>query len=149
MSRDGEAGAIILELESSNSDESVAVLRALEAALEPYEEIGFKFHIVGQTAQFAITDEALAADSARLTVPMVLLVAIVILLLFRSWQSGCRLPGDSRARNGLDHRIARRAFMAAKLDQPNDRTACLGDGTQRRNSFAVTLRPGARVERGN
>ncbi len=87
VSRDGRAGAIILELESSSSDENVAVLRALEAALKPHQESGFKFHIVGQTAQFAITDEALAADSALLTVPMVALVAVIILLLFRSWQS--------------------------------------------------------------
>lgn len=87
VSPDGRAGAIILELGSSNSDENKAVLRALETALAPFRVAGFRFHIVGQTAQFAITDQALAKDSARLTVPMVLLVAVVMFLLFRSWQS--------------------------------------------------------------
>ncbi|MDE0887353.1 MAG: MMPL family transporter [Myxococcota bacterium] len=87
VSKDGVAGAIVLELASSDSDESKAVLRALEAALAQFEDEGFRFYIVGQTAQFALTDEALAADSARLTVPMILLVSLVVLLLFRSWQS--------------------------------------------------------------
>ena len=87
VSPDGRAAAILLELASSDSQAAVSVLAALRDALAPFEEAGFRFHIVGQTAQFALTDEALALDSAILTVPMIAVVAIIVLWLFRSWQA--------------------------------------------------------------
>lgn len=87
VSEDGRAGAIVVELASSESEVTAAVLEELEDALAPLEAQGFRFHIVGQTAQFALTDEALAADSQRLTPVMITLVAIVMFVLFRSWQS--------------------------------------------------------------
>jgi len=86
VSEDAQVGAIIVQLVSSESGASKAVIRAFQDALAPYEEQGFDFHILGQAAQFALTDESLAADSQRLTPAMIALVAIVVLLLFRSWQ---------------------------------------------------------------
>ena len=86
VSEDAQVGAIIVQLVSSESDASKAVIRALQDALLPYEKQGFRFHILGQAAQFALTDESLAADSQRLTPVMIALVAVVVLLLFRSWQ---------------------------------------------------------------
>jgi len=87
VSPDGTVGSILLELASSDSDDSKAVLAALQEAIAPFEARGFRYHIVGQTAQFALTDQALAADSARLTPLMIALVAIVVWVLFRSWQA--------------------------------------------------------------
>lgn len=87
VSEDGRAGAIIVELASSDSTTTRRVLDELEAALEPYgSEQGFRFHIVGQTAQFALTDESLADDSQRLLPITLGLVCLVVLLLFRSWR---------------------------------------------------------------
>ncbi|UCE87560.1 MAG: MMPL family transporter, partial [Deltaproteobacteria bacterium] len=87
VSEDGRVGAIVVELASSESDASKATLRTLEDALAPFEARGFRYHLIGQTAQFALTDEALAADSQRLTPLMIALVGVVVFALFRSWQS--------------------------------------------------------------
>ena len=87
ISGDATVGAIVVELASSDSDASRSVLRALEDALAPFEDQGFRYYIVGQTAQFALTDESLAADSQRLTPIMIGLVAAVVFALFRSWQT--------------------------------------------------------------
>lgn len=86
VSEDAKVGAIIVQLVSSESDASRAVIRALQDSLAPYEAQGYRFHILGQAAQFALTDESLAADSQRLTPIMIALVAVVVLILFRSWQ---------------------------------------------------------------
>jgi predicted RND superfamily exporter protein/signal transduction histidine kinase len=87
ISEDATVGAIVVELASSESDASRSVLRALEDALAPFEDQGFRYYILGQTAQFALTDESLAADSQRLMPIMIGLVAAVVFLLFRSWQT--------------------------------------------------------------
>jgi predicted RND superfamily exporter protein/signal transduction histidine kinase len=87
ISPDAQTGAIAIELASSDSDVTRSVLTRLEAALAPFESDGFTFHIVGQTAQFALTDESLAQDSQRLLPVTMGLVALTIALLFRSWQA--------------------------------------------------------------
>jgi hypothetical protein len=87
ISPDATVGAIVVELASSESAASRLVLDRMRQALAPYEAAGFRFHLVGQTAQFALTDESLAADSRRLTPVTIGLVGVVVLLLFRSWQS--------------------------------------------------------------
>ena len=87
VSADATTGAIVVELTSSASDLVQEVVHALEGALAPFEAEGYRFHIIGQAAQFALTDESLASDSQRLTPIMVVLVATVVFLLFRSWQT--------------------------------------------------------------
>ncbi len=87
ISPDATVGAIVVELASSESDASRAALDRLREALAPHEAAGFRFHLVGQAAQLALTDESLAADSRRLTPVMTALVTVVVLLLFRSWQA--------------------------------------------------------------
>ncbi len=86
VSPDGLVGAIVLELSSSHSDTATGVLSALEGALEPFRALGFQFYIVGQPAQLAQTDAELAADSQRLIPLMIALIAVVVFVLFRSWQ---------------------------------------------------------------
>lgn len=85
VSEDGSTGAIVVELASSESASTVAVVRALQGELARFEEQGFEFHLVGQAVELLITDEDLAADSRRLVPATVALIALVILVLFRSW----------------------------------------------------------------
>jgi hypothetical protein len=87
ISKDARVGAIVVQLVSSESGDTESVLEALEAALAPFESAGFEFHIVGQTAQFALTDRSLAQDSQRLLPVMIGLVALVVAVIFRSWQA--------------------------------------------------------------
>jgi len=85
VSEDGSTGAIVIELASSESASTIAVVRALQRELAPFEERGFEFHLVGQAVELLITDEDLAADSARLIPATVALIALVIFFLYRSW----------------------------------------------------------------
>ncbi|MCP5060816.1 MAG: MMPL family transporter [bacterium] len=85
VSEDGNTGAIVIELASSESASTIAVVRALQRELAPFEERGFEFHLVGQAVELLVTDEDLAADSARLVPATVALIALVIFALYRSW----------------------------------------------------------------
>jgi len=87
VSEDGRTGALVIDLASSDSETTRRVLEELETALAPFEEAhGFDFYIVGQAAQFALTDESLARDSQRLLPITLALVALVVAILFRAWQ---------------------------------------------------------------
>jgi hypothetical protein len=55
-------------------------------ALAPFEAEGFRFHLVGQAVELLVTDEELAADSARLVPATVLLIGLTLFAVFRSWQ---------------------------------------------------------------
>ncbi|MCP3985854.1 MAG: MMPL family transporter [bacterium] len=85
VSEDGSTGAIVVELASSESASTIAVVRALQRELARFEEQGFEFHLVGQAVELLITDEDLAADSVRLVPATVALIALVIFVLYRSW----------------------------------------------------------------
>jgi hypothetical protein len=86
VSSDGTTGAILLELASTGSATSIAVIHALRAALAPFEAEGFRFHLVGQAVELLVTDEELAADSARLVPATVLIIGLTVFAVLRSWQ---------------------------------------------------------------
>jgi hypothetical protein len=86
VSADGKVGAIILQLTSSDSDTTVTVVPALQAALEPFELRGFTFHLVGDPVDFAIAGGELEKETPRIVPVMVGLIALVIYSLFRSWR---------------------------------------------------------------
>lgn len=87
VSEDGRTGALVVELVSSGSEASIAVVHALRDALRPFEAKGFEFHLVGQSVELLVTDEELAADSARLLPVSMLLIAITVFFMLRSWQA--------------------------------------------------------------
>jgi hypothetical protein len=84
ISADARVGAIVIELASSESEVSVAVLRALQANLAPWEARGFEFALVGDPVEFVIAGGDLQRDSQRLVPLIVLLIGAMILALFRS-----------------------------------------------------------------
>jgi hypothetical protein len=84
ISADGQVGAIAIELASSESEVSVAVLRALERSLAPWEARGFEFALVGDPVEFVIAGGDLQADSQRLLPLIALLIAAMLRTLFRS-----------------------------------------------------------------
>jgi predicted RND superfamily exporter protein len=84
ISADGQVGAILIELASSESEVSVAVLRALQRSLAPWEARGFEFALVGDPVEFVIAGGDLQADSQRLLPLIALLIAGMLRALFRS-----------------------------------------------------------------
>ena len=66
ISADADVGALVIELASSESAASVAVLRALQQSLAPWEARGFTFALVGDPVEFVIAGGDLEADSRRL-----------------------------------------------------------------------------------
>lgn len=85
VSADGRAGALLVHLESSDPRLGADALAELRRRLEPWENEGFVFHLVGGPVEFVVAGAELASDVARIVPLMVALVAIVLVLLFRSW----------------------------------------------------------------
>jgi predicted RND superfamily exporter protein len=84
VSPDARVGAVVAELQSSDSDTSVEVFEALREALAPFEEDGFRFHLVGGPVEFVIAGGELQAAMARIVPVMVALIALVLWVLYRS-----------------------------------------------------------------
>ena len=84
ISADGQVGAIVIELASSESEVSVAVLRALQKSLAPWEARGFEFALVGDPVEFVIAGGDLQADSQRLVPLIALLIGAMLRALFGS-----------------------------------------------------------------
>lgn len=84
VSSDGKVGAIVLQLMSSESETTVAVVPALREALRPFERQGFRFHLVGDPVDFAIAGGELEKETPRLVPVMVGLIAVTLYWLFRN-----------------------------------------------------------------
>jgi uncharacterized protein len=84
ISSDGQVGAIVIELASSESEVSVAVLRALAQSLAPWEARGFEFALVGDPVELVIAGGDLQVDSQRLVPLIALLIGAMLRALFRS-----------------------------------------------------------------
>ncbi|MDJ0849449.1 MAG: efflux RND transporter permease subunit [Myxococcota bacterium] len=85
VSGDGQSGALLVHLESSDARVGARVLHRLRALLAPHEARGFVFHLVGGPVEFVVAGDELARNTARIVPLMVVLVALVLALLFRSW----------------------------------------------------------------
>jgi predicted RND superfamily exporter protein len=84
VSADGRAGALLLHLESSDVGAGEGVVLALQEALLPWEERGFRFHLVGGPVEFVVAGGELARVTARLVPGMVAVVGVTLALVFRS-----------------------------------------------------------------
>ncbi len=87
VSEEGTVGAIALELASSESAVNVSVLAELQRLLGPFEDQGFRFHLVGDPVEFVVAGAALQSDSARLVPIIVALIGAALVWLFRSWRA--------------------------------------------------------------
>jgi hypothetical protein len=84
VSEDGQAGAVLVHLAGSDSATSTRVHAALVAALAPWEREGFRFHLVGGPVEFVVAGGELERSTARIVPVMVALVALTLVVLFRS-----------------------------------------------------------------
>jgi predicted RND superfamily exporter protein len=84
VSSDGDVGALVVEIASSRSELGSSVLRALDAALAPWEARGFRFHRVGDPVEFVVAGGELLADAQRLAPAILGLAGAMIFVLLRS-----------------------------------------------------------------
>ncbi|UCE86458.1 MAG: MMPL family transporter [Deltaproteobacteria bacterium] len=84
VSSDGLAGAIVVDLVSSESQTAVDAYAALDSALAPFETAGFEFHRVGGPVEFVVAGAELERAMARIVPIMVALVGLTLFAVFRS-----------------------------------------------------------------
>lgn len=85
VSTKGDAGAVVVHLASSDGPTSFRVFDALESAVAPWSERGFRFHFAGGPVEFVVAGRELQESSAALLPLMIAVVWAVLVLLFGSW----------------------------------------------------------------
>jgi predicted RND superfamily exporter protein len=86
VSADGTVGSIIVQTIDNQAETHLGVFEAVEEALAPFEAQGFEFHLVGEAPITVIGGRDLAESSAKLIPIMVLVIAVILLMLSRSWR---------------------------------------------------------------
>ena len=87
LSEDGRVGAIVLSLESTESEMNARVVTDLLAALEPHQAAGFRFRLIGHPVMIKLTETDLDADAMRIVPALVLVIALVTWAFCRSWRA--------------------------------------------------------------
>jgi predicted RND superfamily exporter protein len=87
ISADAAVGVIVVQSADTKSETDARVVGAIEAALAPFEAQGFEFHLAGEAISTIIPGRELAESTARLIPFTVLVIALVLFTLSRSWQS--------------------------------------------------------------
>jgi hypothetical protein len=85
LSANGRVAAIELQARDIQDATSEAIVTALEEALVPYETKGVRFYPLGDSVDVVIGGRALSESSARLVPFTVAAIAIVLLMMSRSW----------------------------------------------------------------
>jgi hypothetical protein len=80
-------GVIVVQPNDTKSETEAQVVEAVEQALAPFEARGFEFYLVGDAISTVLSGRELAESSAKLIPFTVLVIALVLLTLSRSWQS--------------------------------------------------------------
>jgi predicted RND superfamily exporter protein len=92
-SADGTVGVIVVESSDTRGETDIAVVNAIEAALAPFEEQGFEFHLVGAATESVLGGRDLAESSTRLIPFNILVVGLILLAAVGSWQAAVTALG--------------------------------------------------------
>lgn len=84
VSPDARVGALVVDLVSSSGDVAREAYADLDAALAPFEARGWVFHRVGGPVEFVVAGGELDHAMTQIVPIMIALVAISLVLLFRS-----------------------------------------------------------------
>lgn len=85
VSEDGRTGAVLVHLSHSGGAASERVFAALQQALRPFEADGFDFSLVGGPVEFVVAGGELDRNTSRIVPLMIVIIAIILLWVFRSW----------------------------------------------------------------
>ena len=86
VSADGTVASIVVQAIDNEGETDIRIYEAVEEALVPFREKGFEFHLVGEAPSNVIGGRDLAESSAKLIPLTVLVIALILLALSRSWQ---------------------------------------------------------------
>lgn len=86
VSADARVGAIVVQPADTDPETDRIVAGAILDAVAPFEERGFEFYFTGDAIEGVIAGGELSRSSGRLVPVTVLLVALILLALSRSWQ---------------------------------------------------------------
>jgi predicted RND superfamily exporter protein len=87
VSESGRVGIIAVQPTDTRNQTSLRLLDSLDQALAPHREHGFRFHLVGDPVSSILAGRDLAESTNRLVPLTVLVIALVVLGLMRSWPS--------------------------------------------------------------
>ena len=85
VSADGNVGVIVVQSADTRSATFLNTVEVIESVLAPFESQGFEFHLVGSPVDSVVSGRDLARSTSRLTPFTVLVIALVLLILSRSW----------------------------------------------------------------
>jgi predicted RND superfamily exporter protein len=85
VSADGLVGVIVVQSADTRSDTFLWTVEIIESVLAPFDSQGFEFHLVGSPVDSVVSGRDLARSTSRLTPFTVLVIALVLLMLSRSW----------------------------------------------------------------
>jgi len=82
VSADSLAGALVVQVSSSDANVAAEIVDRLRATLAPFENEGFRFDLVGGPVDFVVAARELERASVVLVPVMVLLAGAILVLLF-------------------------------------------------------------------
>jgi predicted RND superfamily exporter protein len=85
VSADGLVGVIVVQSADTLSDTFVRTVEVIESVLTPFESQGFEFYLVGSPVDSVLSGRDLTRSTSQLTPFTVLVIALVLLILSRSW----------------------------------------------------------------
>jgi predicted RND superfamily exporter protein len=87
VSADATVGVILVQPIDNKSETDVRVVEAIQETLTPFEAQGFEFYLAGNAISMVLSGRDLAESTAKLIPFTVLVIALVLFGLSRSWQS--------------------------------------------------------------
>ncbi len=86
VSEDAKVGAIVVELASTGSA-AFPVVEAIRRAIAPFQQGGFRFHLVGEPMLRVTVHEATTTSAVRVGAATGALLFLTLLALLRSWHA--------------------------------------------------------------
>jgi predicted RND superfamily exporter protein len=86
VSGDGAVGVIVVQPTDTQSGTNVAVVDSIAEVLAPFESRGFEYYTIGDAVETIITGRDLARSTSNLIPVTVLVIALILFMLSRSWQ---------------------------------------------------------------
>jgi len=87
LSDDETVGVLLVQPRDTGVETGEIVLDALLAALEPWQEAGFEFSVVGNNVAAILGGRALDESIARVIPALVVVIGLVLVAALRSWRS--------------------------------------------------------------
>ena len=86
VSADGRAGVIVVQPADGRPEADLVLTDSIDELLTGFRERGFRFHLLGDAPETVSAGRALAESTAALIPVLVLVIALILYTLTRSWQ---------------------------------------------------------------